>query len=45
MAQEELRVLHLHLKAKRRLASGQLGERSLKAHPHRDILPPKGHIF
>jgi hypothetical protein len=39
MVQEELRVLHLHLKASRRiLAPTWLG--GLKAHTHSDTLPP-----
>jgi hypothetical protein len=34
---EELRVLNLHPKEDRRLASRELG---LKAHAHSDIIPP-----
>jgi hypothetical protein len=42
MVQEELRVLHLHLKAaRRRLASRQLG--SLKAHAHSDNFLQQGY--
>jgi hypothetical protein len=40
MVQEELRGLHLHLKAARRLTSTQLGE-SLKDHVHSDTTIPK----
>jgi hypothetical protein len=44
---QELRVLHLVSKTnRRRLASRQLGRRSLKAHPHSDTLPPtKPHLL
>jgi hypothetical protein len=39
--QEELRVLHLVLKAnRRRPVYRQLRRRSLKAHPHSDTLSP-----
>ena len=42
MVGEDLRVLHLHLKAtRRRLASTYLKEdEGLKAYPHIDTLPP-----
>jgi hypothetical protein len=41
MVQEELRVLHLHLKAAGRiLALLRSQEEDLKAHPHSDTLPP-----
>jgi hypothetical protein len=47
MAQEELRVLHLHLNAtRRRLASLGSSEEVLFAHPHSDTLPPtRPHIL
>jgi hypothetical protein len=40
MVQEELRVLYLVLKANRRLASKQLGGRSLKVLSYSDTVPP-----
>jgi hypothetical protein len=41
MVQEELRVLHLHLKAdRRRWASSGSQREALKAHTYSDTLPP-----
>jgi hypothetical protein len=40
MAQEELRVLHPHLKVSRSLTFRELRESSLKSHPHSSTLPP-----
>ena len=39
LLEKELRVVHLELKAARRLPSRKLGE-GLQAHPHSDTLPP-----
>jgi hypothetical protein len=46
IVQEELRALHLHLKAvRRRLVSRQLDE-GLKAHPHKAIpTPTRPHLL
>jgi hypothetical protein len=45
MVQEELRALHLHLEAARRLTPTWLGGGGLKAHSHSDtLLPTRPHF-